>query len=138
LIKYSIDVKVIHTSFRKTMEPKGLILMVFISAFGWFFECIALYLTVIAFGEFISINLSTFIFSFASLAGAVSMIPGGIGIAEGTISGLLQFFSIEQTTSVGISIIVRATTLWFGVIMGLIVYILFKGKFIKNMVKTIK
>jgi len=45
-----------------------------------------MYLIVVGFGESIKITLATFIFSFASLAGALSMVPGGLGVAEGTIS----------------------------------------------------
>jgi uncharacterized membrane protein YbhN (UPF0104 family) len=49
------------------------------------------------------------------------MIPGGLGVAEATIFGLLQFFGISQSISVGIAIIVRIGTLWFGALLGLTV-----------------
>ena len=64
--------------FKKSMEPKGLVMMSFISSFGWFFECLGLFLVLKGFEKSISISKSTFIFSFSSLAGAVSMIPGGL------------------------------------------------------------
>jgi uncharacterized protein (TIRG00374 family) len=129
--KYGGNIKTIHETFEKTTKPKDLIGMSFLSAFAWFFECLGLYLVVIGFGESIDIIQSTFIFSFASLAGAVSMIPGGLGVAEATIFGLLQFFGISQSISVGIAIIVRIGTLWFGALLGLTVYLLFKKKIIK-------
>jgi uncharacterized protein (TIRG00374 family) len=126
--KHSGNIKTMHRTFQKTMEPGGLVSMSLLSAFAWFFECLGFYIIIIGFGEFINITMSTFIFSFASLAGAVSMIPGGLGVAEGTISGLLQVFGVEKTASVGISIIVRIGTLWYGAIMGLAVYLTFKSK----------
>ena len=134
--KYAENIKTMHETFEKTMEPKGLIEMSLLSAFAWFFECVGMYLVVRGFEESISMTLATFIFSFASLAGAVSMIPGGIGVAEATISGLLQFFGMTPTVSVGIAIIVRFGTLWYGAIMGLSIYLLFK-KNIKE-TKTLK
>jgi uncharacterized protein (TIRG00374 family) len=130
--KYGGNVRTIHETFVKTMKPKDLIGMSFLSAFAWFFECLGLYLVVIGFGESIGITQATFIFSFSSLAGAVSMIPGGLGVAEATIFGLLQFFGIAKSISVGIAIIVRFGTLWFGAIMGLSVYMLFKKRIMND------
>jgi uncharacterized protein (TIRG00374 family) len=131
-IKYGGEIRTIHETFERTSKPKDLITMSFLSAFAWFFECLGLYLVVIGFGQSISITQATFVFSFASLAGAISMIPGGLGVAEATIFGLLQFFGIQQSLSVAIAIIVRFGTLWFGAIMGLVVYLLFRKKMLKN------
>lgn len=124
--KYAENIKTMHRTFEATMEPKGLIGMSLLSAFAWFFECLGMYIVILGFKESINITLATFIFSFASLAGAVSMIPGGLGVAEATISGLLQFFGFMPALSVGIAIIIRFGTLWYGAIMGLSVYLLFK------------
>lgn len=134
--KYAENVKMMHKTFEATMEPKGLIGMSLLSAFAWFFECIGMYIVILGFNESIGITLATFIFSFASLAGAVSMIPGGLGVAEATISGLLQFFGLAPATSVGIAIIVRFGTLWYGAIMGLSIYLLFKKRLRKT--KTLR
>ncbi len=126
MVKYAENVKTLHNAFEATMEPKGLIGMSLLSAFAWFFECLGMYIVILGFKESINITLATFIFSFASLAGAVSMIPGGLGVVEATISGLLQFFGFMPALSVGIAIIIRFGTLWYGAIMGLSVYLLFK------------
>lgn len=129
---YTKNVKTMHRTFEATMEPKGLIGMSILSAFAWFFECLGFYLVIIGFKETIALTLATFIFSFASLAGAVSMIPGGLGVAEATISGLLQFFGVTTATSVGIALIVRFGTLWYGAILGIIIYLLFRKDVIKS------
>jgi uncharacterized protein (TIRG00374 family) len=130
--KYSKDVKSMHKTFEKLMNPKNMTLMSFLSAFAWFFECLALFFVIIGFGESISVLISTFVFSFASLAGAVSMIPGGLGVAEATFSGLLQYFGLTSTISVGVAIIIRFGTLWYGAILGFMVYLLFKKRIIKE------
>jgi uncharacterized protein (TIRG00374 family) len=132
--RYTENIKTMHRTFENIMELKGLIGMSFLSAFGWFFECIGMYLVIQGFKEYISITQATFIFSFASLAGAVSMIPGGLGVAEVTMSGLLQFFGLAPTTSVGVALIVRFGTLWYGAIMGMSIYLLFKKRFMKQKV----
>lgn len=94
--KYIENIKTIHETFEILVDSKGLIGISLLSAFGWFFECLCLYIIVIGFGEYINIPLSMFIYSFASLAGVASMIPGGLGIAEGTIYGLLIFFELDN------------------------------------------
>lgn len=126
--KYAENIKTMHATFEVLMKSGTLITMSFLSAFAWFFECLVMYFAILGFGQSISITLSTFIFSFASLAGAVSMVPGGLGIAEGTISGMLQYFGIAPAVSVAITIIVRSVTLWYGTIIGLSVYFIFNKK----------
>lgn len=133
--KYSKDIKRIHLTFEKLMDPGNIFMMSFLSAFAWFFECLALYFVIIGFGESISVLISTFVFSFASLAGAVSMIPGGIGVAEATFSGLLQYFGLRATASVGVALIIRSGTLWYGTILGFLVYFIFKKRIIKGTTK---
>lgn len=129
--KYAENIKAMHATFEILMKPRDLFAMSLLSAFAWFFECLVMYLAILGFGQSISITLSTFIFSFASLAGAISMIPGGVGVAEGSISALLQYFGTESSVSVAITIIVRFVTLWYGTIIGLSVYSIF-NKHIKR------
>ena len=124
-----------HKTFQKTLEPKGMLAMSLLSAFAWLFECLGLYLIIQGFSHSISMLLATFIFSFASLAGAISMLPGGLGVAEATIFGLLQLNSIPAAASVGIAIITRLGTLWYGAFMGLIIYLTFKKKYHKKQEK---
>ena len=127
--KYAENIRTMHKTFQKITTPKDLIIMSLLSAFAWFFECLGMYLVVLGFQQSINIILATFIFSFASLAGAISMIPGGLGVAEATILGFLQLYGIPQTTSAGIAIIVRLGTLWYGALMGLCIYLLFRKKY---------
>ena len=126
--KHVENIRVAHDTFKILMEAKGIIAMSLLSAFAWLFECLGMYLIVYAFQESINFTLATFIFSIASLAGALSMIPGGLGVAEATISGLLQLFQFTPSLSVGIAMIVRLGTLWYGAAMGLVVYWLFPKK----------
>ena len=130
--KYSKDIKTMHATFLQLMHPKNIVGLSFLSAFAWFFECLALYFVIIGFGQSLSLILSTFVFSFASLIGAISMIPGGLGIAEATISGMLQYFGLTSVDSVGAAIIIRFGTLWFGAILGFGVHFIFKKRIMEN------
>lgn len=128
--KYSQDVESMHQTFNETLTPKKLVITTVLGLMAWFMECLALYLAVAGFGDHLGIVVSTFTFSFASLAGALSMIPGGLGVAEATLSGLLQFFGLTATLSVGVAIVIRFATLWYGTFLGLAVYLLGKSRII--------
>ncbi|NYB53095.1 MAG: flippase-like domain-containing protein [Methanobacteriaceae archaeon] len=130
--KYSSDVKNMHQTFEETMAPKTLLVTTILAVAAWFCECLGLFMVVLGFSQYLTLTVSTFVFSFSSLVGAVSMIPGGLGVAEATISGLLQFFGLTSTVSVGVALIIRLGTLWYGVILGLVVYLVFKRKIIKS------
>lgn len=112
----------------KSMEilfsGKILVATTLISIFAWSLEGLSLYILVQSFLPATSLNgfmYSLFIFSFASIAGFLVLIPGGIGVAEVSISSLLNFFfGLSVAQAVFITLIFRFATLWFGVFIGLI------------------
>jgi uncharacterized protein (TIRG00374 family) len=130
--KYSDNVKIMHSSFEVMLEPKVMLGMAILGAFAWFPECLGMYLVILGFNESMSILPVTSVYSFASLAGAVSMIPGGLGVAEASISGLLQVLGLTAVKSIGVAIVVRLGTLWYGTITGLCVYVFFARKYFRN------
>jgi uncharacterized protein (TIRG00374 family) len=128
--KYAPDAKAMHTTFEQAMEPATLLGLSALNALAWFCECLGLYVVVMGFHQQISITLATFIFSFASLAGGVSMIPGGIGLAEATITGFLQVYGLDAASAIGIALVVRFGTLWYGVLLGSAVYLAFRRRMV--------
>ncbi|GAW93993.1 lysylphosphatidylglycerol synthase transmembrane domain-containing protein [Calderihabitans maritimus] len=89
-----------------------------ISFLSWFFECWALYMVFKGFFVDQSLVSSMFIFSFSSIAGAVSMVPGGLGVAEGSMTGLMLMQGVPKAVAVAATLIIRFGTLWFGVLIG--------------------
>jgi len=108
----------------KLLKPKQLIVAIILSLVAWAFEGFSLFLLLNSFGQFWNLKsflLSFFIFSFSSIAGFLVLIPGGIGVAEGSITSLLNlFFQIKLPQAIFITLIFRFTTLWFGVFLGLL------------------
>lgn len=101
-----------------------------ISFLAWFLECVSLYVIIYAFGIDVSLLASILTFSLGTLAGALSMIPGGLGAAEGSITGLLMYFGVGGSLAITISLIIRFVTLWFGVLIGFIIFIIFRKTFL--------
>ena len=64
--------------------------------------------------------------------GALSFLPGGLGITEGSFTGLLNLQGISLSMAVVIVIIVRLFTLWFSVVIGFIALKLVGGFSIKS------
>jgi len=64
--------------------------------------------------------------------GALSFLPGGLGITEGSFTGLLNLQGISLSTAIIIVIIVRLFTLWFNVAIGFIALKLVGGFSIKS------
>lgn len=60
------------------------------------------------------------IYPLAMLAGAASMLPGGMGSTEATLVGLLSYFGVTVGLSTLAAIGIRIATLWFSIVCGLI------------------
>jgi uncharacterized protein (TIRG00374 family) len=107
--------------------PWSLIYTTVLSFISWAGEVLAFYLVLVGLGydgSWMLLLQAAFILPISTLAGAVVLIaPGGLGVAEGGITGLLQVIVEGTSKSVATlaTLIIRFTTLWFGVIVGLIV-----------------
>jgi uncharacterized protein (TIRG00374 family) len=58
------------------------------------------------------------IYPLAMLAGAASMLPGGVGSTELTIVILLGFYGVTSATAVLAAVGIRFATIWFSVLVG--------------------
>jgi uncharacterized protein (TIRG00374 family) len=64
---------------------------------------------------------ATFVHSTASIIGAVSFLPGGVGTYEITSVALLTFLlGIPPALASAATILIRVVTLWFSVIVGFV------------------
>lgn len=123
--------------FRKLLVGRKLILGTLLGVLAWFCECIAFYLVFIGFGwQKLSLFPATFIYALSTLAGALSMLPGGLGVTEGSMTALLVAFQLKPSISAAATLIIRACTLWFAVIVGLFSY-LFHRKMVKKAVEEV-
>jgi uncharacterized protein (TIRG00374 family) len=81
---------------------------------GWFFEGFALFLCTSVFAH-ISLGQAVFIFTFASLVGALTFLPGGVGGVEISMVTLLTTLNLSFQEATAITVVVRIGTLWFGI-----------------------
>jgi uncharacterized protein (TIRG00374 family) len=71
-------------------------------------------------GANIDLPAAVFTHSVAVLIGALSFIPGGIGATDFTIAGLLALYGLPRPEAAACAIVVRVTSLWFAVLLGLL------------------
>jgi uncharacterized membrane protein YbhN (UPF0104 family) len=104
---------------------KPLVLAVLISLVAWFMECLAFYLTFQGLSVKAGLFESTFIYAVSSIAGAATMMPGGLGVTEASLTGLSRhLIMLDESTTVAATIIIRTVTLWFAVGVGALSYFL--------------
>lgn len=113
-----------YASSYALLSPAALGSMTLLSVVSWGFEALAFYVVLLGLGVDGGADLllkSSFILAAATLASALLLTPGGLGVAEGGITGLSQVL-LDMTKSdaaVG-TMVIRFGTLWFGVIVGLV------------------
>jgi uncharacterized protein (TIRG00374 family) len=91
-----------------------------LAVFGWLAEVIALDLLLTQLGAPISLAQAMFVFSFAMLAGAATMLPGGLGGTEVSMVGVLVAMGVDLEVAIAGTAVIRATTLWFAVALGFV------------------
>jgi uncharacterized membrane protein YbhN (UPF0104 family) len=98
---------------RKTsrlLDPKVFALTSLMGVIGWLCEAFALYWLLTDLGADITLQQSIFVFAFAMLVGAVSMLPGGLGGTEATMFALLSLLNVPADTALAATMIIRLTT----------------------------
>jgi glycosyltransferase 2 family protein len=89
--------------------------------FGWTLECVATFFLVNGFADAaMGWDGATFGYAAGTLAGALAMLPGGLGVAEVGMAGLFRAAdpTLSIATATAATILVRLSTLWFGVVLG--------------------
>ena len=114
--------------FRRLLRGKPLATGGALAVTAWFLECLAFLLVIQGFGQDgITLYSATFTYASATLAGAFSMLPGGLGATEGSMTVLLAGIGLSREAATGATLLIRACTLWWGVLLGLAAYATFGG-----------
>ena len=113
----------IYRAMAQLVRPIPLIGTTALSVAAWFCECVGFHIILTGLtGTSSTLGDATFIYAFATIFGAVTMLPGGLGVTEGSLIGLLMSFGLataRETATAG-ALLIRFCTLWFAVIVGLV------------------
>ena len=119
--KYVENISEFYDIIKKSTSVKASVICILFALTYWFMISAAAYYTLIAF----DINILDYlkilaIYTTSTLLGAISFIPGGIGITEGSIAGLLTLNGLDISTALILSVMIRVLTLWYTVCVGFI------------------
>ena len=130
----------IHNAYEssyKLLRPGPLVKMSILSLGSWFFECLGYYIILINFGLDVSLLWATFSYGFATIVGAVTMLPGGLGVTEGSLTFLLIEKGSPKEIAVASTFIVRIVTLWFAVLVGIVSLSLYQKRYGKIKIESV-
>lgn len=89
------------------------------SIVAWGLEGVGFALCLQAFGfEEIGALAGVSVYAVATIAGAFSFLPGGIGLTEVSMAGILVAAGMPAAAASGATIVTRVATLWWGVLLG--------------------
>lgn len=129
LKKYLLNIHAAYESAYWLLKPLPLFYMTMLSFVSWSFECLGYHLILTNFDVNLSYLWASFSYAFATIVGAISMLPGGLGLTEGSLTYMLIQKSYSKEIAVASTFIIRAVTLWFAVLVGIISVSLYQKRF---------
>lgn len=86
---------------------------------AWWAEAYAFHLLSVWMGMQLGLTTAVFIYAFSMIVGAISFLPGGLVGVEVAMVTLLVLNRVPAAEAVALTILIRMTTLWFAVVIGL-------------------
>jgi uncharacterized protein (TIRG00374 family) len=108
-----------YERLRQLLSPAMLAAGLALSVVAWGAEGIGFWLVVGDYAPGAGVMRAVFDYSASTLAGALSMLPGGLLAAEGSLAALLDAQGLDNAAAASATLITRAATLWFAVALGL-------------------
>ncbi len=119
-----------YASMRELVRPIPLVVTTLMSTLSWSMEAAAFHFIIEALDPLrLEATVSSFVFAMTTILGAVSFLPGGLGVTEGTMVGALLLFGVfeAEAKAVSATYLIRLATLWFGVALGVLGLVAFRA-----------
>lgn len=126
-----------YDALRTVMSPGAVLAMTLLSIVAWALECAGLWLILRGVGHHVSIALAFFVYGTATVAGAIAMLPGGLGGTELTMRTMLTALGgVSAAPAAAATLLVRIATLWFAVLIGFIALWVFRARFDRHIAEA--
>ncbi|TXD39200.1 flippase-like domain-containing protein [Lujinxingia vulgaris] len=110
-----------YSSTRTLLSPTLLGATTLLSALSWSLEGLAFWCILDALGASeLTLYKALFVYAISTLLGALSFLPGGLGLTEGSMVGALMLLGLftANAPALAATYLIRLATLWFGVGVG--------------------
>jgi uncharacterized membrane protein YbhN (UPF0104 family) len=109
-----------YTRLQDLLSPGLLMFALLVAVVAWGAEGLGFFLVVRDYAPGADLLVSIFNYTAANFLGGVSMLPGGLGAAEGSLAALLHTQGLDTADAGSITLVTRAATLWFAVLLGFV------------------
>ena len=120
-----------YESLYALSRPAPLGIATGLATVSWGLECAALWLLLRALpGGGLEWDASAFAYASSTIAGALAMMPGGLGITEAGMTGLIVALGdgrIDAASASAATMLTRLATLWWAVLVGAVALTLFRA-----------
>lgn len=124
--RFVIGAREFYEGSYSLFKPIPTLVAVSLGTVSWLGEGIGFYLILLGLGLQPGLHLASmavFILAFSTIVGAITALPGGLGAAEASIAGMLTVLMVASPSEASAAtLLIRMATLWFGVVLGLIVW----------------
>ena len=121
LVRFREPLKRMHGGLAALCRLKPLLIATALATPAWLCECVGFALIINAFPHPpVSTGLATVIYAGTTIAGALSFLPGGLGVTEAGMTYLLAQGAarLNSQTALAATLLTRLATLWFAVVLG--------------------
>ena len=110
-----------HGASNELLAYRPLLAANAISFFAWGLDCLGVYLCAAGIGVETPFLVIVFIYVVSLLAGSLSVLPGGIGITEAGMAGMLVTIAgLSSELSLTLTFVIRLATFWFATSIGVV------------------
>ncbi|HEX9945869.1 MAG TPA: lysylphosphatidylglycerol synthase transmembrane domain-containing protein [Thermoanaerobaculia bacterium] len=109
-----------YDGLQDLLSPGLVLLAVFLATLAWAAEGVGFWLVVRDYAPRAELLVAVFNYTAATVLGGLSMLPGGLGVAEGSLAALLHSQGLDTADAGSITLVIRGATLWFAVLLGLL------------------
>ncbi len=100
--------------------PRLLAIATLLAILAWGSEAVAFDWLTSWLGMHLTPGYAVFVYAVSLIAGAVSVMPGGLGGAEAAMVALLMLEGVSGPDAAVATVLIRLATLWFAVVLGLL------------------
>jgi uncharacterized membrane protein YbhN (UPF0104 family) len=108
-----------YDRLRELLSPGLAVTATVLATVAWAAEGLGFWLVVRNYAPKADLLISVFNYTAANVLGGLSMLPGGLGAAEGSLAALLHGQGLDTADASSITLVIRGATLWFAVLLGL-------------------
>jgi len=137
LARVALHLREAYESSYRLLRLDALLTAIGLGLVSWSGECVAFFVILRGLhleagpdGNGLLLIKAAFILASSTLVGSASLLPGGLGVADSGIAGLLHLLlGTPRDVSVAATLLIRFCTLWFGVASGAAALALFSHRY---------